>query len=157
MKVAPLFITTQIIIFSFDSEPNGIPLGSQSNGNWHNDHIPFNLIGKLSSRSYPIQCEKKWKYSFLSVVLKIQQSLESERDCLLLASWGPIRGSPETPLSDHHSTLYRIEGFQGGLNLGPLYANYNFSYNFSTPCDGAKNSQANNFPFNQRNWSVFNY
>ena len=26
------------------------------------------LKGKLSPRSYPIQCERKWKYSFLSVV-----------------------------------------------------------------------------------------
>ena len=40
--------------FSFDSEPNGIPLGSKSKG-------------KLSPRSYPIQCERNWKYSFLSV------------------------------------------------------------------------------------------
>ena len=36
--------------FSFDFEPNG----SKSNG-------------KLSPRAYPIQCESKWKYSFLSV------------------------------------------------------------------------------------------
>ena len=34
--------------FVFDFEPNGIPFGSKSNG-------------KLSPRSYPIQCEKKWK------------------------------------------------------------------------------------------------
>ena len=40
--------------FPFDSEPNGIPFGSKSKG-------------KLSSRSYPIQCERNWKYSFLSV------------------------------------------------------------------------------------------
>ena len=35
-------------------ERNGIPFGSKSNG-------------KLSPRSYPIQCGRKWKYSFLSV------------------------------------------------------------------------------------------
>ena len=40
--------------FPFDFEPNGIPFGSKSKG-------------KLSPRSYPIQFERKWKYSFLSV------------------------------------------------------------------------------------------
>ena len=40
--------------FPFDFEPNGIPFGSNSKG-------------KLSPGSYPIQCERKWKYSFLSV------------------------------------------------------------------------------------------
>ena len=35
----------------FDFEPNGIPFGSNSKG-------------KLSPRSYPIQFERKWKYSF---------------------------------------------------------------------------------------------
>ena len=42
--------------FHFDFEPNGIPFGPKSNG-------------KLSSRSYPIQFERKWKYSFLSVAI----------------------------------------------------------------------------------------
>ena len=40
--------------FPFDFETNGIPFGSKSKG-------------KLTPRSYPIQCERKWKYSFLSV------------------------------------------------------------------------------------------
>ena len=40
--------------FPFNFEPNGIPFGSKSKG-------------KLSPRSYPIQCERKWKHSFLSV------------------------------------------------------------------------------------------
>ena len=40
--------------FPFNFEPNGNPLGSKSKG-------------KLSPRSYPIQCERKWKCSFLSV------------------------------------------------------------------------------------------
>ena len=40
--------------YPFDFEPNGIPFGSKSKG-------------KLSPRSYLIQCESKWKYSFLSV------------------------------------------------------------------------------------------
>ena len=41
--------------FPFYFEPTGIPFGSKSKG-------------KLSPRSYPIQCERKWNYSFLSVV-----------------------------------------------------------------------------------------
>ena len=40
--------------FSFRfSEPKGFPFGSKSKG-------------KLSLRSYPIKCERKWKYSFLN-------------------------------------------------------------------------------------------
>ena len=41
--------------FPFDFEPNGIPYGTKSKG-------------KLSPRSYPIQCERKWKHSSLSVL-----------------------------------------------------------------------------------------
>ena len=40
--------------YLFNSEPNGIPFGSKSKG-------------KLSPRSYPIQFERKWNTSFLSV------------------------------------------------------------------------------------------
>ena len=40
--------------FPLDFEPNGTPFGSKSKE-------------KLSPRSYPIQCERKWKHSFLSV------------------------------------------------------------------------------------------
>ena len=40
--------------FPFDIEPNGIPFRSKSKV-------------KLSPRSYRIQCERKWKYSFFSV------------------------------------------------------------------------------------------
>ena len=43
--------------FLSDFEPNEIPFGSKSKG-------------KLSPGSYTIQCERKWKYSFLSVVLQ---------------------------------------------------------------------------------------
>ena len=39
--------------FPFDFEPNEFPFGSK-------------LKEKLSLRSYPIQGERKWKYSFLS-------------------------------------------------------------------------------------------
>ena len=41
--------------FPFDFEPNGIPFGLESKG-------------KLSPRSYPIQCERERKYSFLSMI-----------------------------------------------------------------------------------------
>ena len=41
--------------FPFDFEPNGSPFGSKSKR-------------KLLPRSYPIQFERKWKYSFLSAV-----------------------------------------------------------------------------------------
>ena len=50
--------------FPFDFEPNGIPFSSK-------------LKGKLSTRSYPIHCERKWKYSFLSV-----------EDARLTCDWG---------------------------------------------------------------------
>ena len=40
--------------FPFDFGPNEIQFGSKSKG-------------KLSPRSYPIHCERKWKYSFLCV------------------------------------------------------------------------------------------
>ena len=40
--------------FPFDFEPNGFPFDLKSKE-------------KLSPRSHPIQFERKWKYSFLSV------------------------------------------------------------------------------------------
>ena len=40
--------------FPFNFEPNGFQFGSKSKG-------------KLSPRTYPIQFERKWKHSFLSV------------------------------------------------------------------------------------------
>ena len=46
--------------FPFDFEPNGFPFGSKSKG-------------KLSPRSYPIQCERKLKYSFVSARAKLPQ------------------------------------------------------------------------------------
>ena len=42
--------------FPSDFEPNRIPFGSK-------------LKGKLSPRSYPIQFERKWNTSFLSVIV----------------------------------------------------------------------------------------
>ena len=43
--------------FPFDFEPNEVLFGSESKG-------------KLSPRSYPIQYERKWNTSFLSVALE---------------------------------------------------------------------------------------
>ena len=40
--------------FPLDFEPNAIPFGSK-------------YKGKLSPRSYPIQCERNLKYSFIGV------------------------------------------------------------------------------------------
>ena len=40
--------------FPFSFEPNGNPFGAKSKGT-------------LSPQSYPIQCEREWKFSFLSV------------------------------------------------------------------------------------------
>ena len=45
--------------FPSDFEPNGNPFGSKSKG-------------KLSLRSHPIQFEKKWNTSFLSVIETLQ-------------------------------------------------------------------------------------
>ena len=42
--------------FPFDFEPNGILFGAKSKG-------------KLSPQSYPLQFERKWKHSFLSVFI----------------------------------------------------------------------------------------
>jgi len=44
-----------VTVFHFDFEPIRIPFGSKSKG-------------KLSPRLYLIQCGRKWKYNFLSVV-----------------------------------------------------------------------------------------
>ena len=47
---------------SFDFEPNGFPFGSESKG-------------KLFPRLYPIQFERKWNTSFLSVRIVLQFGL----------------------------------------------------------------------------------
>ena len=53
--------------FPFGFEPNGIPFGSKSEG-------------KLSPRSYPIQFEMKWEYSFLRAK-QIYHKLQGPRNC----------------------------------------------------------------------------
>ena len=54
---------------------------------------------KLSPRSYPIQCERKWKYSFLSVDRKTatDQTYSCPRDWRLSASGGFNWGPPWNP------------------------------------------------------------
>ena len=44
--------------FTLNFEPNGFPFGSK-------------LKAKLSPRSYPIQFQRKYKYSFLSVFRRV--------------------------------------------------------------------------------------
>ena len=58
--------------FPFDFEPNRNPFGSKSKG-------------KLSPRSYLIQFERKWKYSFLSEHTTHKQCVQS-----LGTSAGPV-------------------------------------------------------------------
>ena len=54
--------------FPFDFEPKGNPFGSK-------------LIGKLSPRSYPIQCKRNWEYSILSACLWLAGALSSQSTC----------------------------------------------------------------------------
>ena len=51
--------------FPFDYKLNGIPFGSKSKG-------------KLSPRPYPIQCERKWNTSFLSVARETNRSRQDK-------------------------------------------------------------------------------
>ena len=63
--------------FPFDFQPNGIPFGSKSKG-------------KLSPRSYPIHCERKWKHSFSVCVISVHaeisvsDSLQMRRNMILV-------------------------------------------------------------------------
>ena len=78
--------------FPLDFEPNGNPFGSKS-------------IGKMSPRSYPIQCERKWKYSFLSAVVWIflvVRNFDAITDCS--ARRGPSRHDT-TYLAWRHDTM----------------------------------------------------
>ena len=62
--------------FPFVFEPNRISFGSKSKG-------------KLSPRSYPIQCEREWKHCFLSVV----EALTHLKNGLKLWELKQIRGN----------------------------------------------------------------
>ena len=117
-----------------DVEPNGISFGSKSKG-------------KLSPRSYPIQCERKWKYSFLSVEtykfcekarqrtinqLQTAQLGETPRsEFSITIRRAAAREDSVSRLMDHLSItrfetplLYRLrqyvtEGLQGSSQMGP--------------------------------------
>ena len=52
--------------FPFNFELKGNPFGSKSKG-------------KLSPRSYPIDCERKWKHIFLSVTDNINVNKDGRR------------------------------------------------------------------------------
>ena len=90
--------------FPFVFEPNGISFGSKSKG-------------ILSPRSYPIQYERKWKYSFLSVDRKnVTDRLIAVRETgVSRHQGGQIEGPPETTRTSQH---YRIEGIKGVPDLG---------------------------------------
>ena len=96
--------------FPFDFEPNGNPFGSKSKGN-------------LSPRSYPIQCERKWKYSFLSVLPKTTAiRLAAVRETSVSRHHeDPIEGPSENPYT---SLYYSIEGFKGDLNGNIVFSVY---------------------------------
>ena len=81
--------------FPFDFGQNGIPFGSKSKG-------------KLLTRSYSIQYERKWKFSFLSVerlpdTKTVTDRLISVRETgVSRHQGGPIEGPPETPRTSQH-------------------------------------------------------
>ena len=81
--------------FPFDFEPNGFPFGSKSKG-------------KLSPRSYSIQCERKWNTSFLRVQLSAR----------LVTDLHPP--SPHLKALKHHNTM--VLWCLRGPKLGPYKA-----------------------------------
>ena len=93
--------------FPFGFEPNGVPFGLKSKE-------------KPSPRSYPILCERKWKFSFLSVLPRVgvlPKTTAIRRAAVRETSvsrhhGGPIEGPPETRRTSLH---YRIEWFKGDL------------------------------------------
>ena len=92
--------------FPFDFKPNGIPFGSKSKG-------------ILSPRSYPIQCERKWKYSFLSVFPKttaIRRAAVRETS-VSRHHRGTIEGPTETPRTSEHNHIEGINYVKGNGNI----------------------------------------
>ena len=86
------------------------------------NQIKFHLV-QNRKESYPIQCERKWKYSFLSAGIKIRLQKEPRSETAVRQTsvsrhhGGPNEGSLEaSPTSQH----YRIEGFKGVLNWAPI-------------------------------------
>ena len=87
------------------------------------------LVQKLSSRSYPIYCERKCKHSFLSVVpwvCVLPKTTAIRRAAVRETSVSRhqgdiIEGPPETPRT---SLYYRIEGFKINLNGNMVYETF---------------------------------
>ena len=79
--------------FPFDFEPNGSPFGSKSKG-------------KLSPRSYPIHCQRKRKYSFLSVLSLHDLSIMSSRPVKWLEPLSILDGYNYAPLKATSVQLY---------------------------------------------------
>ena len=87
------------------------------------DSLPFNFLnqmefqlclkskGKLSPRSYPIQCERKWKDSFLSAPCpELLQRLDAniiERLVPLGVMWAQLR-APMKTLEHDGSMVLRV-------------------------------------------------
>ena len=88
--------------FPFDFKPNGIPFGSKSKG-------------KLSPRSYPIQYERKWNTSFLSVDEILERS-GLKPACIIGARLMAIQ-----KYLGHHGSMVSRK-FRGAFNRGPYYA-----------------------------------
>ena len=86
--------------FSFDFEPNGISFDSKSKG-------------KLSPRSYPIQFERKWKHSFLSVPTQEKQNRTAVRETSSASLGFNCRSLK------HHSTVV-VRGLREDLSIGPV-------------------------------------
>ena len=86
--------------FPFNFEPNEVPFDSKSKRN---------LLPGL----YPIKCERKWKYSFLSVKRRLDRKTVTDRLIAVRETdvsqhqGGPIEGPPETPRTSQH---YRFCG-----------------------------------------------
>ena len=107
---------------------NGIPFGSRSKG-------------KPSPRSYTIQCDRKWEYSFLSVlpwVSVLPKTTAIRRAAVRETSvsrhhGGPIEGPPETPRTSQH---YHIEGINYVKGNGNSFLSVIAAHKprYRTPC-----------------------
>ena len=86
----------------FDFEPNGFPFGLKSKG-------------KLTPRSYPIQYERKWKYSFLSAIMCGVSTAIRRR-----AAWGASASRHRGVIFKRafkRSRQYGTEGFKVGPSI----------------------------------------
>ena len=87
--------------FPFNFEPNGVPFGSKSK--W-----------KVSPRSYHIQCERKWKFSFLSA-----------SNCSALLFWSAHKWTPRCRNNfDRKNSTF-------GLHIGTIVNRHIFEDNLT--------------------------